>query len=539
MKKFIKYLFALTAQLLIQEESNVVYAQNLVKNPSFENYVQCPVGAGLFNGYVIDWFGFNPGSPSFFHSCATVPINSYGFQYANTGGGYACILAYNWNYDPDKRNYIEGDFIYALKKDSIYCINYFVNLCNNSYGGIKNVDAAISDTLINWNNGAGNFLINIYPQIKSSTIITDSVNWTLISGLYKAKGNENHITIGNFELYANTSYQSFYPVGTPISISYYIDDVSVTPTNLTAPNLGNDTIICKNTLPYSLYAPVGYDSYQWSNGGTSSIIAVNDSGMYWVKCILTGCGEISDTVHISFKNIHKLNLGNDTIVCVGSSVNLTAQPNFISYLWNTSDTSQNILVNDSGLYIVQATDVCGMQTDSVHVTLDSLPSITIDIGIDTTICNRGTNVPFLLSSNVTLPNYNWSNGAITSQISVTKKGWYWLQSKYNCGTIESDSIFIDECPPDTLFGLYLPNSFTPNDDGLNDFFTPQFYNVTITNFKIFNRWGNVVYEDSNNFSWDGKFESKDCTLGVYVYKISYRDLKNNYIEKLGRITLLR
>jgi len=151
-------------------------------------------------------------------------------------------------------------------------------------------------------------------------------------------------------------------------------------------------------LPYSLYAPVGYDSYQWSNGGTSSIIAVNDSGMYWVKCILTGCGEISDTVHISFKNIHKLNLGNDTIVCVGSSVNLTAQPNFISYLWNTSDTSQNILVNDSGLYIVQATDVCGMQTDSVHVTLDSLPSIsvhvtldslpsiTIDIGIDTTIC---------------------------------------------------------------------------------------------------------------------------------------------------------
>ncbi len=141
-------------------------AQNLVKNPSFENYVQCPVGAGVFNGYIQNWYGFNPSSPSFFHSCAplpnSVPQNSYGFQNANSGNGYATILVYGWSWDPDKRNYIEGIFSSLLKEDTVYCVSYYVSVCDiGALGAIKNIDAHISDTLIDWNNGAGFILINI------------------------------------------------------------------------------------------------------------------------------------------------------------------------------------------------------------------------------------------------------------------------------------------------------------------------------------------------------------------------------------------
>jgi gliding motility-associated-like protein len=539
---FVKYILILSTFCFFRGVGDNLYAQNLVKNPSFENYIQCPIGFGLFNGYIQDWFGFNPTSPSFFHSCAPlpdrVPENSYGFQYANTGNGYSCILVYGWSYDPDKRNYIEGSFVSTLKKDTIYCVNYFVNLCNTSLGAIKNIDAHISDTLIDWNNGTGFILVNLTPQIKSQQLLNDSVGWLSVSGLYKAHGGEQYITIGNYTINAQTTVLSFQP-GNPIEISYYIDDVSVTPTNLIAPNLGNDTIICKNTLPYFLNAPSGYDSYQWSDGSAGNSIVANDSGTYWVKCILAGCGEISDTIHISFKNTPQLKLGNDTVLCVGNSLNISAQPGFNSYLWNTTATSQSIIVNDSGLYIVEATDVCGIQSDSIHVSLDSLPNINIDIGIDTTICNNGINVPLVLATTSLLPNYNWSNGATTSQIIVNKKGWYWLESKYNCGTLISDSIFIDECPPDTVFGFYMPNSFTPNNDGVNDLFAPVYYNVSIQDFKIFNSWGNLIYESKTNCLWDGKFKNNDCPLGVYVYKISYRDIKNNYTEKIGRITLIR
>lgn len=520
------------------------HGQNLVKNPSFENYIQCPVGFGLFNGYIQNWFGFSGfNNASFFHSCAPlpdrVPENSYGFQYANTGNGYACILVYNWSFDPDGRTYIEGELVGTLKKDSIYCVSYHVSLCDiGALGAIQNVDLYFSDTLLDWNNGLSRVLVNITPNIKAQQILNDSVGWIKVEGLYKAHGGEQYVIIGNFISDAQTAVLSFQP-GNPIQISYYIDDVSVTPISLIAPNLGNDTIICKNALPHILYAPIGYDSYQWNNGSIGNTIAVNDSGTYWVKCIANGCGELSDTIHIGFIATPQLNLGNDTVICKGTTINLFAQQGFNSYLWNTTDTTQSINVSDSGLYIVEATDDCEVQIDSVHVSLDSLPNIIIDIGIDSTICYNGANVPLVLSTNSLLPNYTWSNGATSQQLTVTKKGWYWLQGNFTCGYIQSDSIFIDECEPDSVFGFYIPNSFTPNDDGLNDFFAPQFYKVTIENLKVFNRWGNIVYDDSNNLSWDGKFQNKDCPLGVYVYKISYRDLKNNYVEKLGRITLLR
>lgn len=541
MKLFFKYLLVFFFHFFVRS-GYYVYAQNLVKNPSFENYIQCPNGASLFNGYAQSWFCFTPGDASLFNSCASipnsVPQNIYGFQTAMTGNGYACIMVKSFDYDPNKRMYIEGTFNIPLKQDSVYCISYFVSLCDNALGAIQNLDAYISDTLLDWNNGIPYVLTGINPQVKSSQIINDSISWKKVNGLYCAHGGENYITIGNFLPDAQSTIQSFQP-GNPIRIDYYIDDVSVTPTNLIAPNLGNDTIICQNTLPYNLTAPVGYDSYLWSNGNTSNNLTVNDSGTYWVKCIMAGCGEISDTMHIGFKNTPVLKLGNDTILCVGNTLNVTAQAGFNSYLWNTNSATQNITVNDSGLYIVQATDACGIQTDSINVGIDSLPNIAIDIGIDTTLCNNDVNVPLTLSTNMVLPNYYWSTGATTSQITATKKGWYWIKTEYYCGSIQSDSIYIDECPQDTLQGFYMPNSFTPNNDGLNDFFAPILNNTTIEDFKIFNRWGNLVYESKNNISWDGRFQNRECPQGLYIYRLTYRNRNNIYTEKIGKIVLIR
>lgn len=542
MKTIFLPLILLLTPLLWRGAGGEVKAQNLVKNPSFENYIQCPNGFGLFNGYVQDWFGFNPSSPSFFHSCASlpdrVPENSYGFQFANTGDGYACILTYNWNFDPDKRNYIEGNFVSILKKDSVYCINYFVNLCNTSLGAIRNLDAYISDTLLDWNNGTGFILTNITPQIKSTQLLNDTANWIKVNGLYKAHGGEQYITIGNFLPDAQTTILSYSP-GNPIRIDYYIDDVSVVPTGLSGPNLGNDTIICKNTLPYNLTAPTGYDSYLWSNGSISNSISVNDSGTYWVRCTLADCGQLTDSVHIGFNNIPQLNLGNDTVVCTGTAIKLTAQTGFTNYMWNTSDTTQSIMVTDSGMYILNANTVCGMQTDSVKVSIDSLPNLMIDIGTDTTLCKNGINVPITLSASTLLPNYHWSTGATTAELTVTQPGIYYLRSEYRCGSITSESIYVKQCPEDSSVGLYIPDCFTPDNDGLNDYFAPVFNNIKIEEIKVYNRWGNVVYVSSTEMKWDGSWQNKVCPLGVYVYKVSYRDKRNGIAQKTGRVLLLR
>ncbi len=549
MKKLTLFIHILITLFILRGFENKLEAQNLVKNSSFEYFIQCPISVNYFNGYLQDWYAFQTGNngysrSAYFHACSplpcSVPQNSAGWQMAKTGVGYTCIQVYSFSFSPNMRAYVEGSFLSPLKADSVYCIEFWVSLTDSTRSRpIKNVDAHISDTLLDWNNGFGNNLSGIMPQIRSQQILSDKIGWTKVSGLYTAHGGEKNIIIGNFKDDIHTTVVSFKPIGTPISVAYYIDDVSVTPIGAPVPFLGVDTLICKSQTPFMLNAPMGYDSYLWSNGSTTSDIAVTDSGSYWVKCIMNGCGELSDTIHIGFFNTPTLNLLGDTIICKGSSISLTGQSGFSSYLWSNADTIQTIQVSDAGLYILQASDFCGLQTDSVRVLVDSLPEIVIDLGVDTTVCPNGVYNPITLYPSQLMPNYLWNTGEESAQITVDKKGSYWMKSVYYCGTIYSDTIFVDSCPLDTNFNFYIPNSFSPNNDGVNDVFQPVFYNIIFTDAQIFNRWGDLVYQSKDKFLWDGKKLGIECPIGVYFYNLRYKDVLENHYQKMGTLNLIR
>jgi gliding motility-associated-like protein len=530
------------------------FAQNLVKNPSFEEFLQCPI-TGLFDGYVKDWVEILPLNPvRYFNACASfpspfgVPNSGAGYQVAHTGSAYASIRVYYYDGSytimglEDARSYIENHLITSLQKDSIYCISYYVNLRNNGSaansnpdGAIQNVDAYLSDTLVGWNNGEGKRISGINPQIKSKQLLTDTLNWMLVSDLFKAKGGEQYIIIGNF-LHSNNTTKVYYKPD--MQVNYYIDDVSVTPFSLAPPNLGNDTVLCANT-PFTLTAPIGYDAYLWSNGTTTNTLAVADSGTYWIKCTANGCGEITDTIHIGYYNIPILKLSNDTTLCLGTTKTLTAQQGFNTYNWNTGATTANITVADSGLYILEVTSFCGNQTDSVYITLDSLPTYTIFIGNDTTICSNETNVSITLFADRVLPNYFWNTGATSDSIVVNSEGLYWLTTRYFCGNIQSNTIAIEQCPKDSLINVYFPNSFTPNNDGLNDVFMPYYTNIKPIIFQVFNVWGNVVYQSETDFFWDGTFNNIPAPTGLYVYRFSYKFREILEREDAGKFSLLR
>lgn len=89
--------------------------------------------------------------------------------------------------------------------------------------------------------------------------------------------------------------------------------------------------------------------------------------------------------------------------------------------------------------------------------------------------------------------------------------------------------------------LYIPNAFTPNGDGLNDYF--KILNITtekIIDFRVFNRWGTIMYRSGgdNHAAWDGKYKEKLQPTGVYGYlmKIGYPD--GQIATYKGTITLL-
>jgi len=552
MKAFLTKYTLIVGLLFLTSVTQPLVAQNLVKNPSFEEFLQCPIN-GLFDDFVKDWVKILPlyNPAKYYNVCASstynVPHNGAGYQTARTGSAYASILVYYYDYSytvmglEDARSYIENNLIIPLQKDSIYCVSYYVSLQDSGGyaisgpdGAIQNIDAYLSDTMVNWNNGHAK-RISVAPQIKSKQLLEDTENWMLVSDLYKAKGGEQYIIIGNF-LHSNNTTKVYYKPD--MQVNYYIDDVSVTPFSLAPPNLGNDTILCANT-PLTLAAPTGYDAYLWSNGTTNNTLTVIDSGTYWVKCIANGCGEITDTIHIGYYSIPTLKLPNDTILCLGNSINIEAQQGFNTYNWNTGATTANITVIDSGLYILNVTSFCGTQTDSVYIGLDSLPTYTIFIGNDTNICHEGKNVSVTLFADTLLPNYFWNTGATTDSLVINTEGLYWLTTSYFCGNINSNTVAIEQCPKDSLITVYFPNSFTPNNDGINDLFMPYFTNIEPIIFQVFNVWGNVVYQSSTDFFWDGTFNNIPAPTGLYVYHFTFLFRGDMERQETGKFSLLR
>jgi gliding motility-associated-like protein len=90
--------------------------------------------------------------------------------------------------------------------------------------------------------------------------------------------------------------------------------------------------------------------------------------------------------------------------------------------------------------------------------------------------------------------------------------------------------------------LYVPNAFTPTGDGLNDLFIPLSTGIVMYNMKVFNRWGEMIFEtDDLDTGWDGRYKGIFVQDGVYVWIINYRTncTGNKYLRKIGHITLYK
>ncbi|MEO5571982.1 MAG: gliding motility-associated C-terminal domain-containing protein, partial [Bacteroidia bacterium] len=113
-----------------------------------------------------------------------------------------------------------------------------------------------------------------------------------------------------------------------------------------------------------------------------------------------------------------------------------------------------------------------------------------------------------------------------------------------CTDAASKIIFIKEkeaCDTDTDFSLFILSAFTPNNDGINDFFVPSGKNSGELQMKIFDRWGETVFENSgSNTSWNGR-GTKEIPLneGAYAYEIAAKDLSGIVHYFTGHLLLLR
>ena len=137
-----------------------------------------------------------------------------------------------------------------------------------------------------------------------------------------------------------------------------------------------------------------------------------------------------------------------------------------------------------------------------------------------------------------LPNYLWSTGETTPQITVYQSGIYWVTASDGL-CVATDRIAVKSCDCQ----LYLPNAITPTDpDGINDYFyVPQRSDRQIQAFEIviYNRWGEMVYRsEDKHFRWRGDVNGKIIANATYAYVIRWTNNSGKECMVTGSITVL-
>jgi outer membrane protein OmpA-like peptidoglycan-associated protein len=222
----------------------VVLAQNLVPNRSFEEHTFCPGSHSQHPAEfrVVSWRSISNGSPDYFNTCslgeADVPYNWAGVSDAYEGNGYAGI--YTWMaLAKDYREYLHCKLNEPLIRDSVYHVEFRYKLSSYSKFSTDRIGLLLSDTLKTYNHDGPLRVEPTFSFVKDSAINTETGAWEIAAAQYRARGDEQFLTIGNFaDNVATKSYRiQFRPESQPMLASsayYYIDDVSVTPQFATA-----------------------------------------------------------------------------------------------------------------------------------------------------------------------------------------------------------------------------------------------------------------------------------------------------------------
>ncbi len=146
----------------------------------------------------------------------------------------------------------------------------------------------------------------------------------------------------------------------------------------------------------------------------------------------------SDTIVIEYMPAPEVDLGNDTLLCAGTLMPLSAGEGFASYLWNNGSPNSVVMVNQAGMYWVQVTSESGcIGADTIFV--EYTEEIDLNLGNDTTICEQAS---LLLSAGEGFAGYNWFDGSSASTYLVTQPGTYWVNVLNSFGCTATDSINI-------------------------------------------------------------------------------------------------
>ena len=306
-------------------------------------------------------------------------------------------------------------------------------------------------------------------------------------------------------------------------------------------SLGPDTAICPGgALIINSGLAAGQYQLEWQDGSTSPALEAEEPGAYGLTAASnTGCAR-SDTLMLSLYPLPEVALGPDTTLCGGASLEIISQTDAAQpiYQWSTAAASPRLTVLAEGNYILTVTDAATGCTGQDSIRITFAPPLLLRPLPDTSVCPGRPILLEIQALDGAPLSVQWDDGSTDNPYPIAAPSAYRvLASNGACDTVLNLSIPAGDCRP----GIYLPNAFSPNDDGRNDVFQPYGPDIELAELQVFSRWGSLLYEGQRDGArWDGAAFGKPAPAGIYAYKAMYRRPPGEALEVVaGEVLLVR
>ena len=316
--------------------------------------------------------------------------------------------------------------------------------------------------------------------------------------------------------------------------------VSITGT-IPFPSLGPDTTLCEGSILnlYSL-ADAG-TSILWQDGSSMHEYIVTSAGSF-VLTETNLCGSAADTVVVSYQGAPlAFSLGPDTVLCPDEFMVLFVPASQDMVTWQDGSHDISMVADHTQAYWVEVSNQCGTARDEMMVVIDDRTPV-VSAEPRTLACGDAN-----IQLDVTQPfdaSYLWNTGSTDPFIEINAAGLYTITITTQCQSAEH--IIEVTGDKDCAEDIYIPNVFSPNGDGVNDYFemliNPDLQAVSAS-CSIFDRWGNHVFESrESNFKWDGDWKGAAMPSSVYAYMILVDYYSGGRVKQkriTGDVTIVR
>ncbi|OFY85900.1 MAG: hypothetical protein A3F72_08180 [Bacteroidetes bacterium RIFCSPLOWO2_12_FULL_35_15] len=391
-------------------------------------------------------------------------------------------------------------------------------------------------------------------NLTATTVLGAIYTWTGPNGFASALQNPiiNNVTsamAGNYTVSVN--------IAVPPCNSSSITSVVINPTPIVTVNSPTTCIDVPTTLTAN-----GATNYTWSTTDTQASITV--SGTTATYTVVGTTGACSDTAisNVTASPFPIVNFSADKLSgCNPLSVLFTANTTGntgATYTWDFGDGTTGIGANLSHIYTsigchtviltVSFSVNCSI-TDSIPCMIVIFPQPTADFFVSPSEISILSPTAFFTNTSTSASICAWDFGDNTfSSIqnpshTYPETGSYpvTLYASNSDGCIDSVTYFV---LINDILTVYIPNSFTPNGDGMNNVFYVYSHGIDPKDFElmIFDRWGNKIFKTNDLYEgWNGAVNNRGEIIqeDVYVYRVNYRDLKGRKKNLIGHVSIVK